>query len=373
MSIDGQTFIQKFETYCPLWLAEEGDPVGLHIGTLAKPIQRIMMTLDVRPEVVEEAIKKGVDLIVAKHPPIFRPIQRLVPSDLQTKMYIDLVKHDIAVYAAHTNMDIIWDGLNDWFCEQLDIEVQDYLKETHRVQWKKLVVYVPTDAAADVRKALAKAGAGQQGNYQATSFSSVGVGRFTPLDGANPVIGERNQAQEVKEERVEVLYLETLEADILLAMKEAHPYEKVAYDILSLGNPPKTYGIGRVGQLKKPMKTEEFVQKVKQTFQLDGLRLIQPTPAKEVIQIVAICGGTGGNLYTDALRKHADVYITGDVYYHTAHDMQTNGLTVIDPGHHIEVLCISKFVEKMLQWKKELDWDVDIIPSEVNTNPFEFR
>jgi len=88
---------------------------------------------------------------------------------------------------------------------------------------------------------------------------------------------------------------------------------------------------------------------------------------------VAICGGTGGNLYTDALRKHADVYITGDIYYHTAHDMQTNGLTVIDPGHHIEVLCISKFVEKMLQWKKELDWDVDIIPSEVNTNPFEFR
>jgi len=107
MSIDGQTFIQKFEAYCPLWLAEEGDPVGLHIGTLAKPIQRIMMTLDVRPEVVEEAIEKGVDLIVAKHPPIFRPIQRLVPSDLQTKMYMDLVKHDGFVSSSILRFKII--------------------------------------------------------------------------------------------------------------------------------------------------------------------------------------------------------------------------------------------------------------------------
>ncbi|MCZ1224180.1 Nif3-like dinuclear metal center hexameric protein, partial [Enterococcus faecium] len=111
MTISGRTFIQKFESYCPQWLAEEGDPVGLHIGTLDKPIQRVMMTLDVRPEVVEEAIKKKIDLLIAKHPPIFRPVKRLVTDQPQEKMYADLLKHDIAVYAAHTNMDIIWDGL----------------------------------------------------------------------------------------------------------------------------------------------------------------------------------------------------------------------------------------------------------------------
>lgn len=373
MSIDGQLFIRHFEDYCPLWLAEEGDPVGLHIGTLDKPLQRIMMTLDVRPEVVTEAIEKGVDLIIAKHPPIFRPIQRLVPTDLQTKMYMDLVKHDIAVYAAHTNMDIIWDGLNDWFCEELGVEVQDFLKETHQVRWKKLAVSVPEEVAGKLRAALAKAGAGEQGNYRATSFSSNGIGRFTPVNGAKPAIGSLNHPEEVHEEKVEVLFAETIENDVLTAMKKVHPYEEIAYDVFSLDIAPQTFGIGRIGQLSKPMETEQFVQKVKEVFKLDGLRIVQPHSAKKWIQTVAICGGTGGNLYTEALRKKADVYITGDVYYHTAHDMQTNGLTVIDPGHHIEVLCISKFVEKMLKWKEELDWQVDIIPSEVNTNPFEFR
>ena len=116
MSIKAQDFIKKFESYCPQWLAEEGDPVGLHIGTLDKPIQRVMMTLDVRPEVVAEAIEKKIDLLIAKHPPIFRPVKRLITDSPQEKMYADLLKHDIAVYAAHTNMDIIEDGLNDWFC-----------------------------------------------------------------------------------------------------------------------------------------------------------------------------------------------------------------------------------------------------------------
>lgn len=373
MSISGQTFIRRFEQYCPLWLAEEGDPVGLHIGTLDKSIQRIMMTLDVRPEVVAEAIEKKVDLLIAKHPPIFRPIQRLTPTDPQTTMYLELVKHDIAVYAAHTNMDIIWDGLNDWFCEALDLHVDDYLKETHHVAWKKLVVFVPEIAADALRAALAAAGAGTQGNYEATSFSVKGVGRFTPIDGAIPAIGQLHQAEIVAEERVEVLYLASDEAAILAAMQANHPYEEIAYDLIPLTNPPKTYGIGRVAHYQQPISLNEFVQKVKNVFQLDGLRLIQPTPAKEQIQTVAICGGTGGNLYLDAIRKKADVYLTGDVYYHTAHDMQANGLTVIDPGHHIEALCIPKFVEKMLQWKMEENWDVEILASTTNTNPFEFR
>ena len=212
MTISGRTFIQKFESYCPQWLAEEGDPVGLHIGTLDKPIQRVMMTLDVRPEVVEEAIKKKIDLLIAKHPPIFRPVKRLVTDQPQEKMYADLLKHDIAVYAAHTNMDIIWDGLNDWFCELLGIEVESYLVKTHEIHYKKLAVYVPVDHAQKMREVLAAAGAGTQGDYTGTSFTSIGHGRFTPEAGAQPAIGKVGKTEQVQEAKVEVILPETIES-----------------------------------------------------------------------------------------------------------------------------------------------------------------
>lgn len=145
--MQGSEFIQRFKQYCPEWLAEDGDPVGLHIGTLNKNVDRIMMSLDVRPAVVEEAIAKKVDLLIVKHPPIFRAITRLTTDDVQTKMYADLIKHDIAVYAAHTNMDIISNGLNDWFCEALEVFDTDYLVHTHTVKMKKLAVYIPQSDA----------------------------------------------------------------------------------------------------------------------------------------------------------------------------------------------------------------------------------
>lgn len=374
MSVNGKEFIRRFEEYCPLWMAEEGDPVGLHIGTLDKPVHKIMMTLDVRPEVVEEAIEQKVDLLIAKHPPIFRPIKRLTADNPQNRMYMELVKHDIAVYAAHTNMDIIWDGLNDWFCEMLGVEVSGYLTRTHIEKLKKLVVYVPEENVADLRQALGDAGAGQQGNYHHTSFTSTGQGRFTPTDAAQPAIGQANQAEVVEEARLEVLYRAYQEPGILAGMFANHPYEEPAYDLISLDNEPVTYGLGRVGDLPQPLPLAEFVERVKSVFELDGLRVVQPPKAgNPLVQKIAICGGSGAGFYPDALAKGADVYITGDVSYHTAHDMQAHGLTVIDPGHNIERVCTPRFVEKMTAWKKEQDWDVEIIPSTTNTNPFQYK
>lgn len=369
----GRDVIQRFEDFCPLWLAEEGDPVGLHIGTLDREIKKIMVTLDVRPTVVQEAIEKKVDLIIAKHPPIFRPIKRLTPDTPQNAMYLDLVKHDIAVYAAHTNMDIIDGGLNDWFCEALDVKVDHYLRKTHEVALKKLVVFTPVEAAEAMRQALGDAGAGTIGAYHHASFSTKGDGRFTPTIHANPTIGEANQAEIVEEERIEVVYPENIEAKLLKAMYQTHPYEEPAYDLLSLDNQSKTYGLGRVGNLAEPMALPDFIEKVKVAFDLTDVRLIEADDSPRMIQRVAICGGSGEKFYLDALRQKADVYLTGDVYYHTAHDMQAAGLTVIDPGHHIEKLCVPKFVDLINTWKQELNWGVEVIASETNTNPFKTR
>jgi dinuclear metal center YbgI/SA1388 family protein len=369
----GTTLIKRFEAYCPLWLAEPGDPCGLHIGTLDKPVHRVMVSLDVRPNVVQEAIEKKVDLLIVKHPPIFRPVARLTADNPQTNMYLELAKHEIAVYAAHTNMDIIHDGLNDWFCEKLGIGQTTYLTKSHEVKRKKLNVFVPHEASDRVRAALEQAGAGQIGNYSGASFSQNGTGRFTPEARAHPAIGQVAKKEAVAEEKIEVVLPETLEDQVVAAMLRAHPYEEVAYEVLTLTNQPEIFGIGRVGQLKAPVLLEEFIQQVKTAFQLEGLRVVYPHEQKEFVQTVAICGGSGEKFYPDAVKAHADVYITGDVYYHTAHDMQETGMTVLDPGHYIETLCKEKVAEKLNEFKKEGDWDVEIMTSSVSTNPFRFK
>lgn len=373
MAINGNEFIRKFEEYCPQWLAEEGDPVGLHLGTLNKPIQRIMMTLDVRPEVVQEAIEKKIDLLIAKHPPIFRPIKRLTTDHPQEKMYADLLKHDIAVYAAHTNMDIIEDGLNDWFCEALGINVENYLLKTHTRHYKKLAVYVPIEDADKLRKALAEAGAGEQGHYDHTSFTSIGEGRFRPNEQAHPAIGKNGQLEKVEEAKVEVIFPEDREEKVLSAMYRVHPYEEVAFDLFSIDEPTQTWGIGRIGELPEALDLDTFVSKVKEVFQLEGLRVVRPTHTNSTVKRIAICGGSGEKFYPYALAQKADVYITGDIYYHTAQDMQSAGLIAIDPGHYIESLCKEKFVEKFEKWKQEENWTVDFFVSETDTNPFQFN
>lgn len=369
MQLHGETFIQKFESYCPQWLAEKGDPVGLHIGTLDKTIQTIMVTLDVRPEVVAEAIEKKVDLLIAKHPPIFRPLDRLCTDDVQTNMYAQLLAHNISVYAAHTNLDIIEDGLNDWLCESLQIEHPTFLAHTHTIQYKKLAVYVPTDHAESMRKILAEAGAGIQGNYQHTSYSHQGIGRFKPSAATDLPTEQEETVPEVK---IEVMLLETQQKRVIQAMKNAHPYEEPVYELYSVENIEKQYGIGRIGNLHAAITLEQLIEQLRHVFDLDGLRIVNPKN-NQFVQRIAICGGSGGKFFPQAVQQKADVYITGDVYYHTAHDMQAADLTVIDPGHYIEALCKTKLVERFNQWKQENQWEVTILPSQVNTNPFQFR
>ncbi|MTD38031.1 Nif3-like dinuclear metal center hexameric protein [Erwinia sp. CPCC 100877] len=372
MSLNAQAFIERFEAYCPQYLAEAGDPVGLQIGTLDKEIERVLVTLDVRPEVVAEAVEKQVDLIIAKHPPIFRAVKNLTTDDPQTKMYADLLKHDIAVFAAHTNMDIIDNGLNDWFCELLEIEHTTYLTKTHTIPYKKLAVFVPVDEAKKMRQALALAGAGAQGEYKNTSYSLIGTGRFTPTVAAHPAIGEAEKEAVVQEAKIEVIFPETIQAKVLAAMLSAHPYEEPAYDLYTIENLTKEYGLGRVGMLPQALPLKEFTEIIKQRFQLDGVRLVA-NDVNKLVQRVAICGGSGEKFFRDALKKQADVYITGDVYYHTGHDMLSEDLAVIDPGHYIEQLCKPKLVALFNQWKKAYNWDITFLASETNTNPFQFR
>lgn len=368
----GNEFVQKFESFAPKQLAESGDPVGLAVGTLNKPIKKMMITLDVRPEVVQEAIEQHVDFIFAHHPPIFRPLKNLATDDAQNKMLADLLKNDITVYSAHTNLDVTTNGMNTWLADEIGLKETEIMHVTKRLSYKKIAVFVPKENEEEVRKALTAAGAGQIGpNYKDCTYTFEGIGRFTPINHANPTIGEIDQVEQVSEARIEVVFPEHLTQTIEKALFEAHPYEEPPYDLYTIENFVDEYGLGRVGNLAEPISVQEFAQKVKDVFGVTGLRYITPDNQK-LIQRVAVCGGDAGKYYPEALRKKADVFITGDVYYHTAHDMLADGLTVIDPGHHIESICKPRLADLFTQWKTEANWNFDIIQSSINTNPYEF-
>lgn len=376
IAISGFDFVKKFEQEVPTWLAMDKDPIGLHVGDLRRTVKKIMVTLDVRPEVVEEAIKENVDFILAHHPPIYRPIARLDLSDAQNQMYAQLIKHDITVYAAHTNLDNANNGMNDWLAEMLQLEDVEIMDVTKTIHLKRLNVYVPYTHVEQVRHAMTNAGAGHITNdYRDCSYSVSGVGRFTPVQSAQPTIGEVGKPEEVAEERIEVIVKDSDLKNVIQAMIQAHPYEEPVFETYTIDQlQPEQFGLGRIGNLANEMDLSVFIEHVKQTFQVEGVRVVAPqNQTDKKVKRVALCGGDAGKYYPKAIQKGADVYITGDVYYHTAHDMQADGLTVIDPGHHIEEICIPKLHEMLASWSGELDWDVEIITSKIDTNPFKFH
>lgn len=371
MTIQAETLIKKIENFAPLFLKEGNDPTGFQLGNRESTIKRVLVTLDVRPEVVKEAIDQHVDFIFSHHPLLFHPIKKFDLADPQNQMYADLLKHDITVYSAHTNLDKTNGGMNDWLAEAMNLSAIHPFALQSNQNLRKLIVVIPTDHADQMREALAKIGAGALGNYRDASFSSKGITRFMPEKGSNPSQGEINKLTQTEETKLEVIFERDLTGLVVETMLDNHPYELPAYDLIDLANEGPEIGIGRIGTLSQSVSVLQFAEEIKETFGLTGLRLVSNHPGK-MIQKVAVIGGDGGKFYHEAIKAGADAFVTGDVYYHTAHDMLADGLSVIDPGHHIESIIIEKMTTKISQWSKENDWGLEVVPSQINTEPYRF-
>nr|WP_295969418.1 Nif3-like dinuclear metal center hexameric protein [uncultured Bacillus sp.] len=367
--INGHEIIQLFEQFAPKRYGMEGDKIGLQIGRLNKPIERVMIALDVLKNVVEEAIEKKVDLIIAHHPMIYRPLQNILTDKLPGKMIEKLIKHDIAVYAAHTNLDIAQGGMNDWLATALGLTNTKVLVPTYRTKLKKLVVFVPLEQSQQVKAALGEAGAGAIGQYSHCMFSAQGTGQFKPGNGTNPFIGQQGKLEQVSEERIETIFPEHLEKRILQAMLKAHPYEEVAYDIYPLANVGETLGLGRIGDIPE-MTLQEFAEVVKKALDVPVVRVVGDLSA--TVKKAAVLGGDGNKYISDAKFNGADVYITGDLYYHTAHDAMMLGLNVIDPGHNAEKIMKQGTARYLTKRCLEKGYDISVFPSKENTEPFQF-
>ncbi|ASS76068.1 Nif3-like dinuclear metal center hexameric protein [Tumebacillus algifaecis] len=359
------------EEMAPLTLAESWDKVGLQVGDPKRAVKKVMLSLDSNDEgVIDEAIAKGVDLIIAHHAMIFKAVQTLRTDTPYGRKLQKLLTHNISVYVAHTNLDIAEGGINDILASRLHLERVEVLSRVHNTRLKKLVVFVPESHHEQVRKALGDAGAGWIGNYSHCTFSTPGHGTFVPQEGTSPFIGEQGVLEKVEEVRIETIVSDLNQDKVVQALLQAHPYEEVAYDIYPLEIMGQELGIGRVGDLVQEMTLGQFAQFVKQQFGVEHARVVGPHDRP--VRRVAVLGGSGEEFYPEAIKKGADVFVTGDIRYHYAQDALADGLCMVDPGHNTEKVClpsVAAFLEAKL---REYGYDAEVLVSETNTEPFTF-
>ncbi|HLR66474.1 Nif3-like dinuclear metal center hexameric protein [Virgibacillus alimentarius] len=367
-SIINSEIFKVMEEWAPKDFAYDWDNVGLQMGSFNKSVKKIMITLDVLESVADEAIEKEVDLIIAHHPLLFKPVKRLNTDQSKGRTIQKLLQHHISVYASHTNLDIATGGINDILCDYLGIQNRKILIKTHSEKLFKVIVYVPNTHIENVREALSNAGAGHIGDYSHCTFQSEGQGTFKPLEGTNPHIGIQNKLEYVNEHKIETIVQERKLNDVLDAAIQAHPYEEVAYDVYPVNNEGQAYGIGRIGSLNKEMTLQSLAEKVKKDFNIPHVRVTGDLTKK--INKAAILGGSGEKYIYQAKQMGADVYITGDMTFHNAQDAWEMGLSVIDAGHYIEK--VMKQATKQYLDQKLPNENLEIIVSETKTEPFQF-
>ena len=370
MFAKGQTVIQWMEGFAPKYIAVPDDRIGLQLGTLQKEIKKAMIALDVTDAVVTEAIDSGVDLIIAHHAIIFRPLAHLQTDTPAGKLYERLIKHDIAVYISHTNLDTADGGVNDMLADALGLMDRKALSTIYTEKNKKLVVFVPETHEDVVQKAIFAAGAGEFDQYSECAFRVKGTGTFRPRAGSNPYIGSVDESESVSEVRIETIFPEHLERKIVQAMIKSHPYEEAAYDIYTMDRDSRSFGLGRVGYLSEPLSLAELAEKVKMAFQLPCVRVVGSLDCS--IRKAAVLGGAGSRYTRHAQFAGADVLITGDIDYHTAHDALAAGLCIIDAGHHIESILKDKLAARLQHLASEKKVETQFIASKLSTEVFQF-
>ncbi len=321
--------IQTLEAYAPPSYQESYDNAGLLTGNQSWQCSGVICSLDATEEVVQEAINNNCNLIVAHHPIIFSGLKKITGKNYVERTIIKAIKNDIAIYAIHTNLDNVYNGVSRRMADALGLQHCKVLDPKIGLL-KKLYTYVPVNDAEKVRTALFAAGVGNIGNYSECSFNTEGVGTYKPMENTNPYIGEQGKRSETKEIKLEMIFEAHRQQQVIQALLQSHPYEEVAYDIVSLDNAYQNVGSGIIGELKTEINEQTLLEKVVKVF---GLSAMKHTKfLKRNVKKIALCGGSGFFLLKKAIAANADVYITSDVKYHEFFDAD-NKILLADIGH----------------------------------------
>lgn len=339
------------EEYFPLQLAAEWDNCGLQIGSLNHLITRVLVVLDLDQQVVNHALQTGVNLIITHHPIFFASLKSINYDSARGRMIRDIISAGITIYSAHTNLDAGVVGLNQILAETLGLNDIEPLDRFYVEQLYKLVVYVPLSHTIRVRDAILSTGAGHIGRYQDCSFKVQGIGSFRPLEGCQPYIGQPDLFEEVAEDRLETVVPVSLLDKTLQAMKKAHPYEEVAYDVYPLQRSGQVHSLGRIGILPQAVNLEDFCATVKEALGINSLTVAGDMT--KIVKKVAVISGAGTSLINQARKKGCDVVLTGDAKYHEAKDALESGMMLIDAGHQGTEKIMAPYLSKLLSMEAE--------------------
>ncbi len=349
----------------PLALQENYDNSGLLIGLEETEISGALICLDVTSDILDEAIEKKCNLVISHHPLIFSGLKSITGRSETERLVMRAIQENIAIYALHTNLDNHNEGVNYLLCQKIGIQHPEILKPMPGIL-RKLVTFCPVSHANHVREALFAVGAGHIGNYDSCSFNTPGDGTFRALEGATPFVGEPGKLHTEPEFRIETIFPAYLENVVIKALKHAHPYEEVAYDIYPLNNLHQKTGAGMIGNLQNEMDAKDFLQGIKNILHIGCIRHTELKNKK--VQRVAVCGGSGSFLIKDAINCGADIYLTGDIKYHDFF-LPGDEMILADIGHYESEQFTKELIYTLLK-KKFTTFALFISGS--NTNPVNY-
>lgn len=353
------------DTEIPVSFQESYDNSGLQIGDPEQEAGSALLALDVTEEVADEAIRNKCGIIFTHHPLVFNPLKKITGRNSSERVIIKCLKNNIAVYSAHTSLDITHSWVSRRMAENLGLEQIKVMVPLEK-KLLKLVTFIPESHLDKVRDAIFNAGAGSTGNYDRCGFVAEGTGSFRGNEDSDPFVGEKGKMNFEKEVRFETVLFSHNRDRVVKALIDAHPYEEVAYDLYPLENRNIDSGLGCTGTLKDEMTEHEFIELVSRVFGSKGVRYSKLSG--KPVRKVALCGGAGSSLLNDAVASGAAVFITADVKYHSFFDAEGR-ILLIDAGHYetekfavdiLKELIIKKFPKFALRF------------SEINTNPINY-
>jgi dinuclear metal center YbgI/SA1388 family protein len=338
--------ISYLEAVAPPSLQESYDNAGLIVGDETKKVKGVLIALDSTEAIIDEALKKSCNLIIAHHPIVFSGLKKFNGKNYVERVVIKAIQNNIAIYAAHTNLDNVQCGVNKKICDILGLQNCRILAPKKNIL-RKLVTFCPADKAEKIRTALFEAGAGHIGNYDECSYNIEGYGTFRAGKGTDPFVGEKGVQHRENETRVETIFPFYLQSGIIANLLKAHPYEEVAYDIYPLENSYLQVGSGMIGELENEMAEKDFLTHIKKVMKTDCIR--HTALLNKKVKSVAVCGGAGSFLLKDAIREKADIFITGDFKYHQFFDADGK-IVIADIGHYeSEQFTKELFYELLMQ------------------------
>ncbi|MBO9594172.1 MAG: Nif3-like dinuclear metal center hexameric protein [Niabella sp.] len=359
------SIIKILEHIAPPALQESYDNAGLLTGRPDWQCTGILCCLDAVETVVDEAIEKNCNLVIAHHPIVFSGLKKINGNNYVERTLIKAIKQDIAIYAIHTNLDNVLHGVNGKIAEKLGLTNLQILAPKER-QLEKLYFFVPPEYAEKVRAAIFAAGGGEIGHYRECSFAATGKGTFLPGNDAQPFSGEIGVRHEAEELKIEILYPFYLKNKILTALRENHPYEEVAYETIALNNLHQEIGSGITGEFQEALEETDFLRKLKAVFNLSVVRHTALRGRK--IKKVSICGGAGSFLTKTAINSGSDAYISADIKYHEFFDADGK-ILLADIGHYESEQFTIELLQHVLQEKIP---NFAVLKTAINTNPVHY-